>query len=320
MMAAVAAASVGVSAWAHAQGQAPAADAGPVLARAVEAARNLNYTGTIVYQRGNAVESSRIVHLNEGGDEQEKLVNLDGPEREVIREKGEVRCYYPDAKVVRIEPRTFRNAFPALSPQQKSSLAQFYTMRAGTGGRVAGIDAQSWRFEPKDGYRYGHEFWTDPATGMLLKARTLNERGEVLEQFAFSDLAIGAKLDRDAARPTWTAVPAGWQEKQTRMGAREIVDTGWMVVKLPPGFVKIMEGRRDFRDRPHPLSQIVFSDGLVAVSVFIEQRGGRQRQTGRARQGAISQYSVKQDDYVITALGEVPEDTVRMMATSVTRR
>ena len=81
-----------------------------------------------------------------------------------------------------------------------------------------------------------------------------------------------------------------------------------------------MEARRGLRDRPDGLAQIVLSDGLVAVSVFIEPRGGAQRYVGRARQGGINQYSVKQDDYVITALGEAPAEAVRMIATSVTRR
>jgi sigma-E factor negative regulatory protein RseB len=59
---------------------------------------------------------------------------------------------------------------------------------------------------------------------------------------------------------------------------------------------------------------------LVAVSVFIEPRGGMQRNTGRARQGGINTYSVRQDDYMITALGEAPAEAVRLIATSVTRR
>lgn len=310
----VALASLGVAFEAIAQ------DAQAVLSRAAAAARGLNYTGTIVYQRGTAVESSRIVHVNDGTDEQEKLVSLDGPVSEVIRAKGEVRCYYPSAKLVRIEPRTFRNAFPSLSQQQQESLARYYTMRAGEVGRVAGIDAKSWRFEPKDGLRYAHEFWTDPATGMLLKARTVGERGEVVSQFAFSDLAIGAKLDADAADPSWPPAPANWEVRQMKLGSGDIRETGWSVAKPPPGFVKIMEGRRGVGDRPEGLVQIVFSDGLVAVSVFIEQRGGSQRYTGKARQGGINQYSVKQDDYVITALGEVPSETVRQFATSVVRR
>ncbi|HVJ75839.1 MAG TPA: MucB/RseB C-terminal domain-containing protein [Casimicrobiaceae bacterium] len=297
-----------------------AQDAQAMLDRAATAARTLSYTGTIVYQRGSVVETTRIVHVSDGGEELEKLVNLDGPAREVIRNQGEVRCYYPDAKLVRIEPRTFRNAFPSLSPKQQASLAQFYAVKKGGTGRVAGIEAQAWTFVPRDGLRYGHEFWTDPATGMLLKARTLNEAGEVIEQFAFLEIAQGVKLDRDAARPTWASAPADWQVKHTKMGVSFIEETGWTVTRVPPGFTRIMEGRRGLRDRPDALMQIVLSDGLVAVSVFIEARGGSQRYVGRARQGGINQYSVKQDDYVITALGEAPAEAVRMIATSVTRR
>lgn len=186
---------------------AAAQDGAALLGRAADAARSLNYTGTIAYQRASGVETARLIHVNDGGEEFEKLYNLDGPAREVIRSNGEVRCYYPDAKVVRVEPRTFRNAFPSLSPQQQSSLAQYYTVRKGGIGRVAGLEAQAWTFEPKDGLRYGHELWTDPTTGILLKARMINERGEVVEQIAFLDIVLGAKLGPEAAKPTWPASP-----------------------------------------------------------------------------------------------------------------
>src|SRR5438477_4060301 len=134
-----------------------AEDAIAWLERAATAAKQLNYVGTIVYQHGGRVETSRLVHLMDSGGEAEKLVNLDGPAREVIRSQGEVRCYYPDAKIVRIEPRTFRNAFPSLSPQQLKSLAEFYDFRKAEAGRVAGLDAQAWVFVPRDGLRYGHK-------------------------------------------------------------------------------------------------------------------------------------------------------------------
>ncbi|HEY8242297.1 MAG: MucB/RseB C-terminal domain-containing protein [Vicinamibacteria bacterium] len=297
-----------------------AQDAQAMLDRAAGAARTLSYTGTIVYQRGADVETARIVHVFDAGEEFEKLVNLDGPAREVIRNKGEVRCYYPDARLVRVEPRTFRNAFPSLSPKQLESLAKYYTVKKGGSGRVAGLEAQSWQFVPRDGLRYGHEFWTDPTSGMLLKARTINETGEIIEQFAFSDLTLGVKPDRDAARATWGLLPQGWQEKQTKIGTGVIEETGWNVTRMPPGFTRIMEGRRRAKDKDGGLAQIVLSDGLVAVSVFVEARGGMQRSTGRARQGGINTFSVRQDDYMITALGEAPAEAVRLIATSVTRR
>jgi len=302
-------------------GPAAAQDAAALLGRAADAARTINYMGTIVYQRASGAETARLVHVNDGGQEFEKLLNLDGPAREVIRRDGEVRCYYPDVKMVRVEPRTFRNAFPSLSPQQQSSLAQFYTVRKGGTARVAGLEAQAWMFEPKDGMRYAHELWTDPSTGMLLKARMVNERGEVVEQIAFLDIALGVKLGADAAKPTWPVPPPDWQVKRTRLGTLEESETGWTVSKLPPGYTKVMEGRLGGRSgRSGGISQLVFSDGLVAVSVFIDQRGGSQRHVGRARQGGINQFSVKQDDYVITALGEAPPDAVQAIAMAVTRR
>ena len=52
-------------------------DAAAWLQRAAGAARGLNYVGTIVYEHGGRVETSRLVHLLESGSEFEKLTNLD---------------------------------------------------------------------------------------------------------------------------------------------------------------------------------------------------------------------------------------------------
>ena len=186
-----------------------AMDAAAWLTRASQAARQLDYVGTIVYQIGPRVESSRITHLYDGGREFAKLVNLDGPAREVVRSEGEVRCYYPDVKLVRVEPATFRNVFPSLSAEQQQSLSRYYDFRVLGEDRVGGRPVQVVVFEPKDGLRYGHRFWSDGATGLLLKARVLNERGDGVEQFAFSDLTINASIDPAMVAPSWPVVPSG---------------------------------------------------------------------------------------------------------------
>ena len=296
-------------------------DAGAWLARAAHAARTLNYVGTIAFNHGGRVETSRLTHLNDNGVELEKLVNLDGPAREVIRSHGEVRCYYPDAKVVRVEPRTFRNVFPSLSAQQQAALAQFYDFRKAENVRVAGIEAEVYVFEPKDGRRYGHKFWADRETGLLLKARLLNERQEVVEQFAFTDIAIGVKIDREMVKPTWSSVPADWQLRQGLAGDPLPHDTGWIVAKLPPGFVKVMEGFRNLRGKREQVAHLVFSDGLVAISVFVEPVAAAPgQQAGAVRQGGLNVYTTKLDEHLVTALGEVPLITVRQIAQSVSRR
>jgi len=302
---------------------APAAwgqDAASWLARAANAARQLDYAGTIVYQQGGRVETARIAHINEGGKELEKLVNLDGPAREVIRSDGEVRCYYPDARVVRIEPRTFRNAFPSLSPQQQKALAEHYDFRVVDSERVAGQQAQVVVFAPKDGLRYGHKFWADAATGLLLKARLLDERNEAIEQFAFIELSIGVKIDRDLVKPTWPPAPADWQLRQIGPGDTERKDTGWAVARLPPGFTKIVEGHRTLRGKRQKVAHLMFTDGLVAVSVFVEPVGSAPHPVGMSQFHGINVYSRQQDDQLITVLGEVPPAALRQIAQSVARR
>jgi len=306
------------AAWLVLAPTASADDAAAWLDRAADAAQKQNYVGTIAYQHGGRFETSRLVHLNDQGREYEKLVNLDGPAREVIRMNGEVRCYFPDTKIVRVEPRTFRNAFPSLSPQQQAALTDFYTFRMAGRERVAGIETQAWVFEPKDGLRYGHKFWADPSSGLLVKARIFDERNETVEQFAFTEIAIGAKIDREQVKPTWPVTPPDWKVRQSAP-SEDAKDTGWTVMRPPPGFVKIVDGYRRLRDA-REVAHLVYSDGLVAVSVFIEPIATAAHPFGVSRQGGINVFVRQQDDNLVTVLGEVPIATVRQIAHSVARR
>jgi sigma-E factor negative regulatory protein RseB len=296
-----------------------AEDAVAWLARAATAARQLNYVGTIVYQHGTYVETSRLVHLYDLGEEYDKLVNLDGPAREVIRSHGEVRCFYPDVKVVRVEPRTFRNAFPSVSPQQQKALADYYAFRKAETARVAGLETQAWVFEPKDGMRYGHKFWADIDTGLIVKARVADERGGVLEQFAFSEVSIGAKIERAMVEPTWPPAPSGWRIRQSGRGESDSEETGWTVTRLPPGFAKIVDGFRHLKGQRR-VAHLVYSDGLVAVSVFVEPVGGAPHPGGFSAQSGLNVYTRQMDQNLVTVLGQVPAPTLRQIANSVARR
>lgn len=299
---------------------ASAQDAIQWLTRVSNAARTLNYTGTIVNQYGGRIETSRIVHLSDNGQEWEKLTSLDGPAREVVRTSGEVRCYFPDEKVVRVEARTLRNVFPSLSPEQIRNLSQYYDYRRVSGERIAGHAAEIVVFEPRDGLRYGHKFWADAGTGLLLKASLISDKGEMVEQVGFTDVAVNAKIDRDMVKPSWAQLPPDWQVKQMSSGEFKTDATGWSVSKLPPGFTKISEGYRKWKGKPEPVAQLVFSDGLTEVSVFIEPVSPKSPTRAQLQQGGLNYYSIRNEDQLVTVLGKVPPATVRQIAQSVARR
>lgn len=297
----------------------PPPDALGWLQKIANSARQLDYSGTFIYQYGNQIETSRITHLVDDAGEHEKLERLDGPPREIIRNNEEIKCFLPDARTVRIEKR--RKSFPALLPQKLSALSDYYVVSKGAPERIAGYDCQVLMLEPKDGMRYGHKLWADAGSGLLLKVATLNEKGQVVEQFAFTELKIGGAIAPDALKPKYSGTTTEWRESRSEASAPPTTDTGWSVKNLPPGFRKVAELKRTTAGKSAPVSHIVFSDGLAAVSVFIEpapaRRGERLPPPGLSQQGALHVYTRPIAGHTITVLGEAPAATVMQIGNSV---
>ncbi|MCS6997016.1 MAG: MucB/RseB C-terminal domain-containing protein [Casimicrobiaceae bacterium] len=319
-----------VSAQALAQSN-PASAAGPIvpssvvsqlLAQAAQAAATLNYTGTIVYTRRGVSETSRIVHLYENGIEMERIVTLDGPPVEVVRVNDELTCYLPDSKVKRIEPRTGRQGFPALLPRQQSTLAQYFTVRRLEIERVAGHEAQVWLFEPNDEYRFWHKLWTELKTGLWLRGRVLDERGQVIEEITFTDLTIGGRIDRELVKPTLANKIAQWRIDRSAPSALTRSESPWLLRGLPPGFVKVRESTlRSLPGRSEPVTHILVSDGLSSVSVYASSAlPGEQIPTGPSVQGVHHVFARQAGDQIITAFGDARPAAVRAIAHAVTRR
>jgi sigma-E factor negative regulatory protein RseB len=306
---------------ASAASAASAEDAVEWLQRAATAAQQLDYAGTLIYQHGSRVETTRLLHLVSEDGEHEKIINLDGPPREVVRNGDRIRCYYPEAKIVRVESQRSRNTFPSLLPQQQNTLATFYLFRKAEAARIAGLETQAVVFEPKDGLRYEHKLWADAATGLLIKAQLLNEQGIPIEQFAFTDIQIGIKIDRDAVRPTYRPLPPDWHLLGSLPGDVVQQDTGWLVRGLPPGFTKIVEGYRSLPGKHVRVAHLVFSDGLVAVSVFVEPTPAVPQPVGLSHQGGVNVFSRQlSDNHLVTVLGEMPGAAVKQIAYSVAPR
>jgi len=292
-----------------------------MLQKIADAARELNYAGTFVYQHSDQVETSRIVHFADASGEYEKLETLDGPRREIIRNNDEVMCYYLDAKVMRSEKRVARRTFPALLPDQLSALTEYYQIRMGQPERIAGFDSQALVLEPRDGMRYGHKFWAETNSGLLLKARMVNERHNLVEQFSFTQLAIGSGISRDMVKPSFSVSFPEWRVDRFAHNLTSNVESGWAVRNFQAGFRKIMEMRRSKLGNSISVTHMVYSDGLAAVSVFIEPMANRARiNEGLSHQGAINIYTRTIDDQVVTVLGEAPASTVTQIANSVSFR
>jgi len=303
-------------------GNAALPSATQILQQAANAATSLNYSGTITYQRRGAAETSRIVHLFENGVEMERITTLDGPPYEVVRINDELTCYLPEARLIRIEPRTGRQGFPSLLSRQMSALTQHFTVKKLEIERVAGHDAQVWMFEPNDEFRFWHKLWTELKTGLWLRGRVLDESGKVIEEITFSDIRIGGRIDREQLKPTLVNNVANWRvDRKLPINAVK-TDTGWVAKLLPAGFVKIGETfMRALPGRTEPVSQLVYSDGLTSVSVYAAPLAAGESPTlGASVQGSHQVFTRQANDQLITAFGDARPAAVKAIANSLARK
>ena len=67
-----------------------------------------------------------------------------------------------------------------------------------------------------------------------------------------------------------------------------------------------------------PVAHLVFTDGIASVSVFVEPRKPDTKPAeGPARVGSSSAFSTVVDGHQVTAVGEVPPNTVELIAKQV---
>jgi sigma-E factor negative regulatory protein RseB len=273
-----------------------------------QAARRLDYVGTVVYQQGDEVRMSRIVHIFDGQVSRERLQPMDGRPREFIRNDDEVKCLIPESRRVVVERRARQDAFPALTGAATSELLQHYQVQVVNRERAGGFDAQVIEIRPRQGDRYGYRLWVDRGTGLLLRSQTLGERGEMLEQMAFAEIRIGG-VDRGSLKPSWST--DGWKIDETTHKPVDLRGQGWRV-SPPEGFKALYAVRRPMPSGP--ALQAVYSDGLATFSVFIEPATGAARDEPMPQRGPISAYVRRVGDSTVTVVGEVPPATSRAVA------
>jgi sigma-E factor negative regulatory protein RseB len=278
-----------------------------------QAARRLDYSGTMVYQQGSEVHMSKIVHVFDGRVSHERLQPMDGQPREFIRRADEVRCLIPEARRVVIERRTRAESFPGLAATTTTELLQQYSVKIVGRERDGGFDCQVLEIQPRQGDRYGYRLWVDRASGLLLRSQTLNERGDVLEQMAFADVRIGG-VDREQLKPSWPT--DGWKVYEAAHRPVDLKEQGWRL-SPPSGFKPLYTVRRPMATG-HAL-QAVYSDGLASLSVFIEPASASAATEALPQRGPINAYARRVGDSVVTVVGEIPVETARAVAQAAER-
>ncbi len=279
------------------------------LNRAVQASHALSYTGVYVYQHGDHVEMLQVMQRVDPAGEKNKVEVIDGPHRVFLRLNDEIYCHSADGKTVRLERGAARRFFPTVLPASPASLLDFYSAQMGGVERIAARECQVILLQPKDDFRFSHDLCIDRLTGLPLKAVTLNDMGRPVSSSTFTQVDIGKIPDMGLFVPHLAG-------KRVETGESGSASSEWKVTP-PPGYVQVMESHRPLLGKSQPVTQMVFSDGLGAVSLFIEPLPDGQNLEGLSTEGSIGIYSRHLGNIKVTTVGEAPAATLLQTGNSV---
>lgn len=296
-----------------------------LVRRAIDAGRQLDYEGVFVYQRESALDTMRLIHRGADGSETERLVSLSGPAREVLRDGSRVTCTFADNKAVMVEKRQPRDLLALGLDASIDDLTREYEFHLGHADRIAGRATHVVQILPRTRDRYGYRLWIDDATQLLLKSVVLDHDGRPLEQVEFAQITIGGPITDQMLAPEVEGVDFTWYTNEDAPGdAAAPGDAGtgdWQVSWLPPGFAMHREQTQRMSASRLPVRHFVYSDGLATVSIFIEKLPESTIPLqGYSSLGAVNAFSRVAGNFQITVVGEVPQSTVRQIATAVVSR
>jgi sigma-E factor negative regulatory protein RseB len=289
-------------------------DASNWLSRMNQAEQQRNFDGIFVYEREGAFSTHQVwQRVDAKGGVRERLLQLDGPVREVFSIDGQVQCVGAGSGEQFSQKTHWRGQVTEVS-----EVARHFDLRLVGDARVAGRATVVIAVIPKDQHRYGYELHLDRASGLPLKSLLLDEKGQQLERLQFTQLDLEVSSDADALQPGKGCVAVTEQVEPAQLEPR------WATEWLPPGFrlERYSETARANSDKP--LSLLTFVGPLARFSVFVEPLDGVRVDDARSQLGPTVVVSKRMaadaGDMMVTVVGEIPLGTAERVALSMRER
>ncbi|MDY7531535.1 MucB/RseB C-terminal domain-containing protein [Pseudomonas sp. Bout1] len=282
------------------------------LTRLGRAEQQQSFQGTFIYERNGSFSTHDIWHRVQNGLVRERLLQLDGSAQEVLRVDGRTQCV--SGTLVAGLGDSSNAPARAFDPQK---LKVFYDLAVTGKSRVAGRNAIIVSVTPRDQYRYGFELHLDRETALPLKSLLLNDQGQLLERFQFTQLNTSVPDDRDL-QPSGECTPVA---VSTAKASEAEAPQAWHLDWLPPGFQLSSSSAHKDSHTKVVVSSLMYDDGLARFSVFLEPLNGAAVTETRTQLGptvAVSRrLNTVEGEVMVTVVGEIPIGTAERIALSV---
>jgi sigma-E factor negative regulatory protein RseB len=294
----------------------PELNAQQLLVKMNQAMDVLNYQGTVVFLKNGKLEPMNYVHAAEKGVQQERLLSLNSPLREIVRDAGKVRCLFKESQQMILDHRPFEHSFLVDVPRNLDEMGAIYQFEIVGEENVAMMPTYVVAIQPKDSARYPRKVWIEKHQFLPLKVALYDNSGAPLEQVVFTGIEVKDAIPfvdvkfLDDAHPTQHI-------HQSQPELSELAN--FFVSELPKGFREVFFTRKPMHNTEQPVDHLLLSDGFASVSIYMENKSTGM-QSGLQSVGAVNSYSRTIDNYQLTVMGEVPAETVEFIAEGIKLR
>ena len=287
-----------------------------VLAKMNHAMVVLNYQGTVAFLKNGKLEPMKYVHAADKGVQQEQLLSLNSPLREIIRDADQVSCLFKETQKTLFDHRPFEHSFLVDTPKNLDDMGGIYQFEIVGEENIALLPSYIVAIQPKDNARYSRKIWIEKQQFLPLKVVVYDNVGVLLEQVVFTDIEVKNALPFVDVKFLDTVYPAQpVQQIQTQSSDQ----AAFVVTRLPTGFREVFFARKPMHNAEQPVDHLLLSDGFTSVSIYMENKMASM-QPGLQSVGAINSYSRTINNFQLTVMGEVPAETVQFIAEGIKLR
>lgn len=312
---------------------ADAEEAKQLLERLSKSLRQVNFNTSFVVVKNNQAEPYHWLHgvleeqagedqTSESESESEKktktieleiLALLNGPRRDILRIDNTVSYIEPEYAPYSISAAQVSGPIPSVFGQDISVLEKNYHFVSVGKNRILNRAAQLIRIVPKDNHRFSYWLWLDQESGLLLKLAVITRQGKLLEQIQFTHLDITDTISENLRQLHVTELP----QIIDVTSQQESKELNWQVNWLPNGFEPIKSDRHRINNSKQAVEFMLFNDGLVDISVYVNPSKEKQRAIEFASDGATIVLGQVVNNIEISVVGKIPPETAEKIVNSV---
>ena len=300
-------------------------EAKQLLERLSKSLRQVNFNTSFVVVKNNQAEPYHWLHgiveeqvstdaETKKNIELEILALLNGPRRDILRINNIVSYIEPEYAPYSISSEQISGPIPSVFGQDISILENNYHFVSVGKNRILGRAAQLIRIVPKDSHRYGYWLWLDQESSLLLKLAVITREGKLLEQIQFTHLDITDTISENLKQLQLAELP----QIIDVTSQQEYTDLMWQVNWLPNGFEPVKSDRHRINNSKQAVEFMLFNDGLVDISVYVNPSKEKQRAIEFASDGATIVLSQVISNIEVSVVGKIPLETAEKIVNSVT--